>query len=121
MPQMRLTYSGTDIYFQSLQGSLVPEHLGSVVHTSKDGTLWMATRFDVLQWEPILRLTESNAANVNMWTRARYTCTFYPDYGDAPGTSYSVKILNRSVPMQRISDDGPTYEGQLLLRRITGS
>lgn len=119
MPQMRISYSGTNIDFQSLQGSIIPNLLDSVMHTSKDGTLWIATRAEVPEWEPILRLTGSDATNVNTWTQERYTCAFYPNYGDAPGTSHSVKILNRSLPMQRISDSGPTYQGQLLLRKIT--
>jgi hypothetical protein len=118
MPLMRLTYSGTDIDFQSLHGSIIPNDLNSVSHISKDGTLWTATRFEVMQWEPIARLVGSDAANINTWTQERYTCTFTPDRA-SPATTYQVKILNRALPMQRVSDDGPTYQGQLLVRRTS--
>lgn len=116
MPLMRLTYSGTDIDFQSLHGSIIPDDLDTAIHTSKDGTLWIATRSEIPQWEPVLRLVGGDATNINAWTSNRYTCTFTPDRA-SPATTHQVKILNRSLPMQRISDEGPTYDGQLLVRK----
>jgi hypothetical protein len=95
---------------------LIPDDIKAAILISKNGTLWVAKEYEIGQWEPILRLVDTDADNVNTWTKERYTCTFYPDYAGAPGTSYSVKILNEKLPMQRQSDDGPTYEGQLIIR-----
>lgn len=119
MPLMRISNGGTDIDFQSLAGSTIPEDLNFVQHVSKNGTLWSARIFEIGQWFPVLWRTESDAANLNLWTRERRTCTFAPDQAGAPGTTHQVKILNRILPMQRISDDGPTYEGQLNLREVS--
>jgi hypothetical protein len=119
MPLMRLTYSGTDIDFYSDIGSTISDHLDFVAHTSKNGTLWTMKRAEVPQWEPKLRLDETDADNINDWTKERYTCTFCPDQEGAPGTTHQVKILNTKLPMQRVADGGPVYDGQLILRKTT--
>lgn len=119
MPLMRISNGATDIDFQSLQGSIIPEDNRAVTHISKSGVLWTARIFETGQWFPVLRLTEANAANINLWSREKRTCTFVPDQDGAPGTTFSVVMLNTALPMQRISDDGPTYDGQLNLRETT--
>lgn len=119
MPLMRISNGGTDIDFQALAGSTIPEDNRAVNHVSKSGVLWTARIFETGQWFPILTLKEANAANINLWSREKRTCTFVPDQDGAPGTTHSVVMLNIALPMQRISDDGPSYEGQLNLRKTT--
>lgn len=117
MPQQRLTYSGTDIDWQTLHGSKELGELSQSILISKNGTLWINQVYALDRWQPLVVLQDATeAGNINSWVANRRTCTFYPDYSGAPGVSHSVKLLNEEYPMQLVSEDGPTYEGSLDIR-----
>jgi len=69
----------------------------------------------------VTNISAANAAIINSWNEDRDSLTFTPDLTGAPGTTYTVKLINKSRPLQVVpySPWGTlTYYGTLLIRQV---
>jgi len=117
---MRLTYSGTNIDFAPGPAYAKPDVLKITHRRAGDGTLHTHKFYYKLRWEvPITWLNKTDTDNLNSWWSNARDCTLVPDLVGAPGTSYTVRIVNTTRPILRFI--GPYWEtyfqGTLILEQ----
>jgi hypothetical protein len=105
----RITYSGTNVDFSPGMGYSKPD-VSDIIHSrSKNGTLYSYKHFIKYRWEiPVSFFDGTDAGNINSWWSNVYNLTFVPDMVNAPGTSYTVRIVNSNRPLLQFS--GPNWE-----------
>lgn len=121
MANVRLSYSTTNIDFGAGPGFVQPKIPDRANHRTGDGTLYSYDFYTPKKrWEvPITDMGKTDADNINSWWENNYTCTFYPDYTNDPGTSYSVKIVNKEQPLQYIFPHWDEhFQGKLILEEV---
>lgn len=117
----RLTYSGTNVDFAPGFGYSKPGILDVVHKRSKSGALKSYKHFYKGRWEcPVSWFDSTDTTNINTWWQNVYDLTFVPDLINAPGTSYTVRIMNSNTPLLQFS--GPYwetyYEGTIILEQV---
>ena len=117
---MRLTYSGTNVDFAPGMGYAEPDVLGISHVRTPNGTLYTYRFFYKYRWEiPVSWFDSTDTTNINTWWNNAYDCTFVPDLINAPGTSYTVRIVNSNKPLSMFS--GPNwrtyYQGSIILEQ----
>ena len=106
---VRLTYGGTNVDFSPDMGYDKPDILGTVHSRTPNGTLYSYKLFYKRRWEiPVSWFDSTDATNINTWWQNIYDCTFVPDMINAPGTNYTVRIVNTTKPLSGFS--GPNWE-----------
>jgi len=120
MDTMRLTYGGTSVNFSPGPGYSEPDVMDVVHKRSKNGTLHSYKHFNKGRWEcPVSWFDATDTANINSWWANIYDLTFIPDLIGAPGTSYTVRIVNSNKPLLQFS--GPNwriyYAGTIILEQ----
>jgi len=116
----RLTYGGTSVNFSPGLGYSKPDVLDVIHKRTKSGALKSYKHFYKYRWEcPVSWFDSTDAGNINSWWSNVYDLTFIPDYINAPGTSYTVRIVNSNRPLLQFS--GPNwetyYQGTIILEQ----
>lgn len=118
---MRLTYSGTNVNFAPAMGYSKPDVLDVVHRRTGNGTLRSKKFYYKYRWEvPVVWFDSTDTGNINSWWQNVYDLTFIPDLINAPGTSYTVRIVNDTRPLLQFS--GPNwetyYQGTIILEQV---
>jgi hypothetical protein len=121
MATMSLAYAATTITFSPAPGYAKTDILEKLHTRARNGTLNTYKFFVKLRWEiPLSWVGSTDAGNFNTWWSNCYDCTFIPDTVNAPGTSYTVRIVNDTRPLGQFS--GPNwetyYQGSLILEQV---
>ena len=117
----RLTYSGTNVDFSPGIGYAKPDVLDVIHRRTKNGTLKSYKHFYKYRWEcPVSFFDATKSTNINSWWSNVYNCTFIPDYINAPGTSYTVRIVNSNRPLLQFSTVNweTYYSGTIILEQV---
>lgn len=121
MSIMRLTDGSTTIDFDPGFGYTLPDDFEEAVLRTLNGKEYRYPFYHSKRWEiPLKYLVKSKADQFNTWRQNNTELTFYPDYENAPATSYSVRIQNATNPLAKM--DEPTfdtyYSGTLILQEV---
>ena len=119
MDRMRLTDGTNNVNFNPQAGYRRPKDYDEDVIIARDGSEWRYAWFHKKSFEISLRdMNKTDADIINAWREGNEELTFYPDYQDTPGTSYSVTIQNAEDPMQMEPAKGwdKSFYGDLILR-----
>ena len=117
--EARQSYAGTNVDLGLGPGYDRVQKTERVSPRSLDGTLYDYSFYTSKLKEiiPIIDMIKTDADNINTWWENLRECTWYPNYTDHSGTSYSVKIMNDEQPLwfRYLAHLEAHYSGTLIL------
>lgn len=118
MPLMRLTDGVDTVNFDPGAGYDAPGGDRTVIHEVLSGKHYIYKRSTKGRWEvPIIAIIESDKDIIEAW-RLTDDLTWYPDYDNEPGTSFTIRIINMEAPLQKDYPNWSLYTGELILREV---
>ena len=104
MANMRLKDNGNIVDFDPALGKAEPDILRLFSFRSINGTLYEYKFYHKKRYVvPIDYMGATDRTQIHTWWKNRTSLTFYPDYANNPGTTYTVKIKNVTNPLPTLS------------------